>query len=125
MRTLKRKGPRYPPLDEDLILSWADEHFRTLGAGPTSNSGCVANHEDEKWNNLDGALRYGRRGLLLGSSLQILLNERRGVPLIITGKPPLIVDNILLWGDHHRIIYGRYPKTDDGAIDGAQHETWR
>jgi len=48
-RTKERITRRRPLLDEDLILSWADEHFRTHGEWPTARSGAVDGQEAESW----------------------------------------------------------------------------
>jgi len=114
---------RRPPLDEDLILSWADEHFQRTGAWPVVVSGQVDGHEDENWNSVDMALRKGFRGLLLGSSLAILLQERRGA-VYKNNKPEFTVEQVLAWADLHYERHGRYPYDTDGPIEGAVGETW-
>ena len=111
------------PLDEDLILSWADEHFEKYGVWPNLNSGQVDGRDEEAWVNINVALRVGHRGLLLGSSLAILLYERRGA-LCRSYRPTLTVDDVLLWADRHMEVHGRYPTIDDGIIEAAPKENW-
>lgn len=121
---IRRKPYPRPRLDEDLILSWADAHFERLGVWPGKDrSGSVDGHSGETWGAIDHALKKGYRGLLLGSSLSLLLKERRGVQLQ-GDKPQLTVDQILDWMDRHLKSYGTYPHVRDGAIDGTDCETW-
>ena len=114
---------RRPPLDEDLILSWADEHLQRTGAWPVVVSGQVEGLEGEYWHNIDMALRKGFRGLLLGSSLATLLQERRGA-VYKNNKPEFTVEQVLAWVDLHYERHGRYPYDTDGPIEGAEGETW-
>jgi hypothetical protein len=62
----------------EQILAWADAHHARTGRWPTSASGPVADAPGERWRNIDGALRYGRRGLPGGGSLARLLDRHRG-----------------------------------------------
>jgi len=119
----KRRNKCPPPLDEDLILSWADEHFKQYGVWPSLKSGRVTGPDGEHWGAINSALREGYRGLLLGSSLAILLLERRGVTRRL-GRPNISVEDVLFRADHHFAIYGRYPRADDGIIDLAPTENW-
>lgn len=64
-----------PPLSEELILRWADEHKRRRGRWPTESSGQVESAPREKWINVSAALRAGFRTLPGGSSLHQLLIE--------------------------------------------------
>jgi hypothetical protein len=80
LRLLARKrGVRnpldLPPLSSELVLSWADAHFRRTGKRPTCKLGPIADAPGETWAGVEGALRYGKRGLPGGSSLAKLLNE--------------------------------------------------
>lgn len=97
-RNTKFRKPRRPPLDEDLILSWADEHFEQFGVWPNLNSGPVTDRDGEHWERIDKALRKGYRGLLLGSSLANLLFECRGV-INRLNRPNISVEDILVWAD--------------------------
>jgi len=116
------KGPR-PPLNEGLILSWADVYFQKNGTWPSVTSGSVDGHADEVWGNIDGALQKGHRGLPSGSSLATLLKERRG-KLIKCVRPRITVDEVLLWADYHLATYGIYPKQSSGIVDLAPTVTW-
>jgi len=122
--TFKRsRRPRRPPLDEDLILSWADEHFQKYGVWPTSEARSAFNDNGDNWHALDMALRKGFRGLLPDSSLATLLQDRRGV-INIRNQPKFTVETILLWADHHLARHGDYPSSKDVTIDLAPTETW-
>ena len=68
-----------PALSESLILAWADTHHEVHGAWPTAKSGAITGTSDETWKGIDGALRFGRRGLAGDSSLPRLLAAHRGV----------------------------------------------
>jgi hypothetical protein len=76
-----RRGVRnsrvVPRLTKRQILAWADAHHARTGRWPSAKSGPV--HEDpaESWANINHALSRGRRGLLGGDSLALLL-ERHG-----------------------------------------------
>lgn len=76
-----------PALSEELILSWADDHYRLTGQWPTTNSGHVITAPREHWKSLDTYLRAGQRGLAGGSTLARLLAGRRGATEATT-RPP-------------------------------------
>jgi len=77
-RTKERITRRRPVLDEDLILSWADEHFRRTGRWPGSRSVVVQAVPTERWSSVCCALSLGRRGLPDGSSLSRILPQCGG-----------------------------------------------
>jgi hypothetical protein len=60
------------------ILKWADAHRERMGQWPEGKLGPVHEAPDEKWVNIDQALRKGLRGLRPGSSLARLLAQHRG-----------------------------------------------
>ena len=68
------------PLDEDMILGWADAHFRRTGCWPNIRSGNVQAAPGENWRNINQKLHAGGRGLRGGDSLAKLLARRRGAP---------------------------------------------
>ncbi len=97
---------RLPPLTTDQILNWADGFHERTGDWPTIHSGNVDECPEEKWQNLDAALKAGSRGLLGGSSLAKLLVEYRGIRK--TGCLSKLSDSqILQWADVH---YGQTGK---------------
>src|SRR6266498_2555357 len=105
-KRLRAKPP--PSLTLDLILEWADENHRRIGRWPTSLSGKVFGTLNEKWVNLDHALRRGYRGLEPGLSLSRLLVKFRRVnnkPV----RPKLTTRQILAWADLHNARTGRWP----------------
>jgi hypothetical protein len=59
-------------------LAWAKAHREQMGCWPSVGSGPVANVPGEEWCALNGALRYGWRGLPGGSSLAQLLRQQCG-----------------------------------------------
>ena len=69
-------------------------------------------------------LRQGHRRLTGGSSLLLLLVQKRGLPHPWK-PPPLIEEQILRWADRRRQRTGSWPKYQSGAIaDAAPGETW-
>jgi superfamily II DNA or RNA helicase len=66
-----------PPLTEDLILAWAETHYRRNGSWPKKDSGPIESAPGETWNGVQIALLRGRRGLPGGSSLAVLLRAHR------------------------------------------------
>ncbi len=61
-----------PDLTEEQILLWAEAHRNRTGKIPNKVSGHVDDAPEEKWANLDAALRTGSRNLPGGSSLTAL-----------------------------------------------------
>ena len=119
----QRKRPKKPSLDEDLILSWADAHHARHGVWPNTKSGPVDDQPGETWAAIRQALTLGYRGLLPGSSLSLLLQDRRGV-YRHKDQPAFTEDQILVWADSYLEKYGRYPIVRDGAIEWAANVTW-
>jgi len=125
----KRLPSKPPPLDEELILEWADAHFKRTGAWPKTKSGghipesvaywrtwrtsSLADVRGDTWSAVNAALYNGARGLLPGSSLPILLEERRG---IIKNSPALTEELILEWADAHFNRTGTWPDKGSGHI---------
>ncbi|MEQ2009504.1 MAG: DEAD/DEAH box helicase family protein [Limisphaerales bacterium] len=73
-----RKQTHRHKLTMDQIRSWMLCHKAATGHWPNRHSGQMMGAPDEKWVNLDTALRQGRRGLPGGSSLAKLLRPLRG-----------------------------------------------
>jgi hypothetical protein len=55
------------------IITWALKHRERTGKLPQYKSGPVQDAPGETWDSVDSALRYGKRGLVGGSSLAKLL----------------------------------------------------
>jgi hypothetical protein len=107
-----------------LILRWADEHHARTGHWPHCGSGPLQAAPAEHWKAIDTALRLGCRGLAGGSSLALLLAQRRGARS--RAKPPrLSLDDILRWAEAHRERTGRWPMQDAGPVVEAPAETWK
>ena len=75
----KKRGVRnpfaLPPLNIEEILRWAELHRQRTGALPKYHSGPIVDAPGETWSAVDRALRFGKRGLVGGSSLAKLLAE--------------------------------------------------
>jgi hypothetical protein len=70
---------RRPELTIKQILAWADAHYERTGRWPEAKKGGrIWETVDEKWANIDMALRTGLRGLHRGQSLARLLDKHRG-----------------------------------------------
>lgn len=69
------------------------------------------------------ALSLGRRGLAGGSSLPLLLAEKRHVRNTWT-RPRLEVESILRWADAFHGRTGQWPHIESGPIPEAPGETW-
>jgi hypothetical protein len=114
---------RYPDLEIDQILGWADAHYARTGEWPTADDGFITEAPREKWTNINAALRLGLRGLEPGSSLARLLKHHRGVRNR-KDLPPFTEAEILAWADAHHARMGAWPTSDAGAILDAPGETW-
>jgi superfamily II DNA or RNA helicase len=112
-----------PPLTENQILAWADAHQRETGKWPRQNSGPIQDAPGETWSGISQALRLGTRGLPSGSSLALLLEEKRGVRNT-QNLPPLTKEQILAWADEHHRSTGRWPTFNSGPILLCPCETW-
>jgi hypothetical protein len=118
-----RNIQRLPPLSEEQILRWADEHQRRTGAWPTRKSGTIGDSGGEQWQAIDVALHLGARKLPGGSSLARLLARERGVRNR-KQLPPLTEEGILAWADAHYQRTGAWPKATSGPVVDAPGETW-
>jgi hypothetical protein len=112
-----------PLLSEDIILAWADAHYRQTGKWPRRTSGCITAAPGETWGAVQKALGTGGRGLPGGSSLARLLAQRRGVRNR-KGPPELKEKQILIWANAHRRRTGKWPSPRTGLIEGSGGETW-
>jgi superfamily II DNA or RNA helicase len=116
-----RKG--LPSLTHEIILAWADAHYKRTGEWPERDSGPIENAPGETWANVNAALHAGFRGLFGGSSLARLLGENRGV----RNRQQLLAlseTQILAWADAHHKRTGKWPRVLDGPIKDAPGETW-
>jgi hypothetical protein len=118
-----RNPAESPPLAEEAIAAWADEHRRRTGNCPAIKSGPVGLSPDDTWAAVDDALRRGNRGLPGGSSLAKLLAERRGRR---NGQdlPKLTEETVLSWADDHHARTGRWPTPNSGGVLASPGETW-
>jgi hypothetical protein len=110
-------------LTVQLILRWADAHHKRTGRWPHTRSGPVAGATGQTWGAVNRALMRGSRGLPGGSSLALLLGEKRG-RRNKARTPPLTVEQILSWADAHRRRTGRWPGANAGPVPDAPGESW-
>ena len=114
-----------PPLEIRCILAWADHEHDLTGLWPRTTDGAVRANLNEKWKNIDQALRQGGRGLPGGDSLPRLLARARG-RRNPADLPPLTETQILAWADAWHDAKGEWPHTDCAEeVLGAPGECWR
>lgn len=112
------------PLSIPDILCWANAYHESTGKWPTQTSGAIPGAPLETWAGVDSALRYGLRGLAIGSSLARLL--ARHCRVCNRSNPfPLRTKRILAWSDAHFARTGAWPTKSSGPIPEAPRETWR
>ena len=123
MRKPGRRKPSFPKpsLTVERILEWADDFHASKGRWPKTTDGAVSADRNEKWLNIDIALRDGYRGLPGGGSLARLLQRERGVRNK-HGLPPLTEDGILAWAEAHHDRTERWPHENSGYISDAPGE---
>jgi hypothetical protein len=119
-----RNRANIPRLTEAPILEWAARTHQQTGKWPKVKSGAISGAPGETWGALDDALQNGLRGLPGGSSLALLLLERRGVRSVVS-LPPLKLGDIRRWGRAHRERSGKWPTAASGPIPEAPGENWR
>jgi hypothetical protein len=118
------EAPEEPPvLTVSRILAWADHHHRRTGRWPRASSGGVLAQPGEDWEQVDRALRNGKRGLRGRSSLARLLAQRRGVRNQCA-LPPLTEDQIVAWAQAYRRRTGRWPAHRREEVEEAPGELW-
>jgi hypothetical protein len=113
-----------PGLTVKQILIWADAHQARTGDWPNQSSGCVQENNDEKWGNINNALRLGRRGLPRHGGLASLLMAKRGVRNL-KGLPRLTEAGILKWADAHHARTGQWPDLTSGLVHDNPNESWK
>jgi hypothetical protein len=119
-----RNRQNLPPLTEEQILAWADAYHQSTGGWPVARHGDpIPGAPAENWMGVDEALRSGRRGLPGGSSLALLLAERRGVRNLWS-RPDLSEAQILVWADAHHARTGKWPTQHSGPVLDAPGESW-
>jgi hypothetical protein len=90
---------------------------------PTTESGHVLDNLNEKWLNINQALRLGLRSLPGGDTLARLLDRERGVRNL-GNLPPLTEEQIVAWAVGHRERTGAWPTENCGPIQGTRGEVW-
>jgi len=108
-------------LSEQLILEWADSHFRQQGEWPHQKSGEIPGR-NENWKSVDQALRYGFRDLQKGGSLSQLL-ETHGRKVNPLNRPTLSEEQIVKWARAHLNEHGVLPTKRSGCVTDTD-ETW-
>ena len=120
-----RSQAKLPKLFRKQILEWADLHHFNTGEWPVSESGQVIGAPEEKWRNIENALRLGLRGCPGNSSLAKLLELERG-KRNLSALPPLSEEYVLRCADAHHKRTGKWPNRYSGAIVDCDvpEETW-
>ncbi len=115
------------PIHESQVIDWGDQFKVQYGRYPYAHDGCNGLPEGEDWASIDRALRYGKRGLVAGSSLPKLFNYDR---------PDHSIAQILKWADACHQLTTRWPTStsmrtavpqDWGLPDPLKwgfHENW-
>ena len=111
-------------LSVEQILAWADAYHERTGCWPKCSAERIRGTR-MRWSHVNRALRGGLYGLPRAFSLARLLEERRGVPRYLSGRPPLTEEHILAWADAYRARTGQWPTRLAGRIAGEARETWR
>jgi hypothetical protein len=114
---------RRPPLTIKQILTRADSHHVRTGEWPGVMSGHVLDNLNEKWLNVNNALRLGLRTLEGGESLARLLDRERGVRNL-GNLPPLTEDQIVAWARAYYEQTGAWPNENSGPIPDSRGEDW-
>jgi hypothetical protein len=126
-RRTRPKATRKPELSVPLILTWADAFHVRYGFWPKEGAPpqTIAGALNEKWKNVDDALRRGLRGLPGGSSLARLLAEHRDVRNSMA-LPGLTEARIVRWCDTFYRANGRWPRQRDwySPVEDAPAERW-
>ena len=115
------------PLTVNQILAWADAHYKRTGKWPAERCGRITAVQNETWGAVCGALSKGVRGLPGGTTLALLLYERRNVPYRVSSIPgrPLTKKQILTWAKEHYQRTGVWPSGRTRPVHGVVGETWR
>jgi hypothetical protein len=118
-----RKKPHKPPLTEEQILAWADEHHQRTGRCPHRESGPISNEGGLTWDAVGMALHLGTRGLAGGDMLARFLARQRGA-LHPDNLSLLTIPQVLRWADQHHDRTGRWPSASSGPVAGQEGLTW-
>jgi hypothetical protein len=124
MKPKRQPMPPRPPLTVEQILAWADSHHAETGEWPKTATGPVLADPNEKWLQIDMALRLGLRGLPRGDSLVHLLERERGVSEV-KARPRLTEAKICRWAEAHCRETGALPDEKSGPVKAAPGEDWK
>ncbi len=125
---MRKSGKRKPSIPRpfltvERILEWADDFRARNGCWPKTTDGRVPADRNEKWLNIDMALRHGYRGLPGGDSLARLLQRERGVRNM-QALSPLAEGEICRWAEEHFRKTGSWPNENTGPVEGKDGERW-
>ncbi len=112
-----------PQFTVQQILDWADTWHAAHGEWPTARSGEIPNTTGMTWRGVNFAIRQGRGGLPVGSTLARLLVRQRAMGH--ERDLPFDIPTILRWADAHHARHGIWPKTSSGPIPECPQETWQ
>ncbi|MCH7870346.1 MAG: hypothetical protein IID33_01470 [Planctomycetes bacterium] len=120
-----RSQAKLPKLFRKQILEWADVHHFNTGEWPHNLSGRIIGAPEEKWHNINAALRLGLRGCPGKSSLAQLLELERG-HRNPSALPPLSEADVLRWARAFHKRTGKWPNRYSGPVPDASayEETW-
>jgi hypothetical protein len=120
----KRNMANLPRLTRRRILAWADAHYRRTGRWPHVLAGPIAEAPGESWHAVNQALYLGCRGFPGGSSLALLLADKRG-KRHLHYLPRLTLARIVALADEYFREHGAWPKHNSGPVQDAAGGTWR
>jgi hypothetical protein len=119
----RKRVVRHERLSLEQIVAWADTFFQKNQRWPAAHSGPIAGTRNETWLSVDVALRAGVRGLPGGSSVALLLEERRGARHK-HHRAPFLVKDLLAWADAYLARHGRWPSAASGPIPESAGDSW-
>jgi len=121
--SIARVKAEKPKLTIERIIEWAKHHYGVTGVWPSTESGQILAAKNEKWVNVNSALRNGSRGLAGGTTLARILRPLQGTGYRLR-SPLLTKEKILSWADTHRRRTGKWPTHQSGPVRDAPGETW-
>jgi hypothetical protein len=120
-------NPMNPRERSDLkleeILEWMDAFYKQHGKYPGQTSQPINEMGDEKWVNIDRALRSGGRGLPKSGGLAGLKLKHKGVRNNFA-TPNLTEKQIIEWMVAFHLENGKWPQVDEGEIAAHPGEKW-
>ena len=109
----------------DQVLKWCDQYFDKQGRYPGQTSESLRSMKEEKFVNIDAALRNGGRGLAAVGGLPGLL-EREREHRHNKNTPNLNEETVVGWliTEYRATGSIRWPTAMDGTVYGHAEEKW-